>query len=154
MKSPIRTLLTLKTAILAALILGGASLMAQMPPSPFDRMLDRLGVESGKRDGLKKIFNQAKTDQMKFRLQMEKKQIELKELLIADKTDMGKVKQYCDESSKIFSEMQFSQLTADNEIKKLLTQDQWMSYVEMRGAMGHMEKRPPMMEGRPEGKGK
>ncbi len=123
------------------LILGGTVAFGQIPPSPIDRMLDRMGVDAGKREPLKKVFNQARADQMKFRLQMDKKQIELKELLIADKLDMGKLKQNCDDRSKIFGDMQFSQLSADAEVKKSLTADQWLTYIEIRGAMGdHMRK--------------
>lgn len=106
-------------------------------PNPGERIAERLKLDAPKTSQMVKIYEQMVLDLSKLRIQMERKQLDLKELLLSGNLEMDKIRRNCDERGKVMADMQYLAFIADNDVKKILTPDQWVQYVQVKTAMMH-----------------
>ncbi len=104
----------------------------QKNSDPIEKMLTRLGVDNSKKEKIIAIVNQSKNDLAKVSIQMDRKKLDLKEMMLNGNVDLAKMRQNCDERGKIWADMQFLSFTMDNEIKKNLTPEQWNQYIQLK----------------------
>ena len=109
--------------------------LAIPPPNPSERIAERLKLDAAKTQQLQKIYQQLGVDMAKLRIQMERKQLDLKELLLSGNLELDKLRKNCDERGKVMADMQFLAFIADSDVKKLLTPDQWTQYIQLKSAM-------------------
>jgi Spy/CpxP family protein refolding chaperone len=109
---------------------------AQKNNDPMSRVFDRLGVDSAKKEKIISLMAQSRNDIAKVSIQMDRKKLDLKEMMLNGNVDMAKIKQNCDERGKIWAELQYLNFAMDNEIKKNLTTEQWNQYIQMKIARG------------------
>ncbi|MBN8217696.1 MAG: hypothetical protein J0L75_13720 [Spirochaetes bacterium] len=128
--------------------------ITQGTPNPGERIAERLKLDAPKKSQMVKIYEQMVLDLSKLRIQMERKQLDLKELLLSGNLEMDKIRKNCDERGKIMADMQYLAFIADSDVKKILTPEQWIQYIQVKTAMMHGAPPKPEREGDRKGEGK
>lgn len=155
----------MKRPLFAAALVLAVSAFAQLPPkagpaggpppmvSPAERISQALKLDAAKTESLKKVFDAAMKDRARFRIALERKQLDLREATLTGVYEMDKIRKICEEKAKLMADMQVQEFATDLEVKKLLTPDQWNQYLQMK-QMHKMNKMDKMRQhGMREGRG-
>jgi hypothetical protein len=121
------------------------------PPmvSPAERVSQALKLDAAKTESLKKVFDAAMKDRERFRIALERKQLDLREATLSGVYEMDKIRKICEEKAKLMADMQVQGFATDLEVKKLLSLDQWNQYLKMKKMLKmHKMRQHGMREGR------
>ena len=138
----------MKQVLLFAIIAG---MLTAAPQSPMSRLKSALSLSDEQEKKITAIMNDGRIKAEKKMIELDRERLNMREEMIKDAPDAGRVKAILDKKASIESELAFIKVKGEIDMKAILSKDQFAAWRGMRHRMEMMKKHgePPMMH-RPE----
>ena len=145
--------------LLSALTVAGWTQGGERMPPPggggpegrFEEMLQTITQDAAKQEKIRVIHQEKHKAKQKLHIQMEKKELELREMLLAS-FELPRIRQNCDERAKIWADLQYLDFEKDAEVKKILDDKEWDRYLAAQQQMRMRRQNREAKTGSPDGR--
>ncbi|HBE03522.1 MAG: hypothetical protein A2096_00710 [Spirochaetes bacterium GWF1_41_5] len=105
------------------------------------KILEKLGITPDQNTQIEKIMTEYRVPILKLVIQIRQEQLAKQYELLADEPGLDKIKAMINKQVALESEKEYLEIERDQKIRKQLTKDQWMKFLQYRHMLkGQSEK--------------